>query len=677
MKKVLAVLLCIMMILPTIGTFSSFAYGETIKSLSFNVYDKAEDSIDTIKWFQRDDKYYMFLPSNTDLKNIKVYFNASGEVYVNGTEIKSGEATSVFETANTEYTLTCGTKSYKIVVLCSAEIPAVYITTESGSLNYIHSNKENKEPGNIRIYENGKQTLNSALKQIKGRGNSTWGLEKKPYNIKFDKKTDLFGMGKAKKWTLLANHYDRSLIRNIAAYELAQRIGLPYTCLYQPVDLYINGTYLGNYLVTESVEVGTTRVDINDLEKDNEDANPGVDLETLSTGSVGDQNPGSRKWVNIPNNPENITGGYLLEFDYQNRYNAEISGFETNRGQNVTVKSPELASKAEVEYIAEYYQQAEDALASTSGYNSLGKHYTEYFDMDSFVNMYILEELTQDIDGGQTSFYLCKDKDNDKFYVAPAWDFDNTLGNDRILSEKVTLSLTDPNTWFVNQNYYSRRDDFTWTQSQIECFFTLAYENQADLRAAVRAQWSEFKKVFNDEFVSFCSAWGERIAPSAVMNNIRWNLTSLNYGEAMAKHMDYANRVTTFLVNKRTALDKGFAENAAIIYYNSNGGIGKVVDGTMYLIGDTVKVKSPDYNIYYALEAPSYDVVFNSWNTAADGSGESYKPGDTITFTSDEIHLYAIWKDPFHQDDNHKVSFWQKIVNFFRKIGDWFAKLFR
>ena len=316
MKKVLAVLLCIMMILPTIGAFSSFAYGETIKSLSFNVYDKAEDSIDTIKWFQRNDKYYMFLPSNTDLKNIKVYFNASDEVYVNETEIKSGEATSVFETANTEYTLTCGNQSYKLVVLCSAEIPAVYITTESGSLNYIHSNKENKEPGNIRIYENGKQTLNSALKQIKGRGNSTWGLEKKPYNIKFDKKTDLFGMGKAKKWTLLANHYDRSLIRNIAAYELAQRIGLPYTCLYQPVDLYINGTYLGNYLVTESVEVGATRVDINDLEKDNEDANPGVDLETLSTGSVGDQNPGSRKWVNIPNNPENITGGYLLEFDY-------------------------------------------------------------------------------------------------------------------------------------------------------------------------------------------------------------------------------------------------------------------------------------------------------------------------------------------------------------------------
>ena len=333
--------------------------------------------------------------------------------------------------------------------------------------------------------------------------------------------------------------------------------------------------------------------------------------------------------------------------------------------------------RASIGHCVATYQQAEDALASTSGYNSLGKHYTEYFDMDSFVNMYILEELTQDIDGGQTSFYLCKDKDNDKFYVAPAWDFDNTLGNDRILSEKVTLSLTNPNTWFVNQNYYSRRDDFTWTQSQIECFFTLAYENQADLRAAVRAQWSEFKKVFNDEFVSFCSAWGERIAPSAVMNNIRWNLTSLNYGEAMAKHMDYANRVTTFLVNKRTALDKGFAENAAIIYYNSNGGIGKVVDGTMYLIGDTVKVKSPDYNIYYALEAPSYDVVFDSWNTAADGSGESYKPGDTITFTSDEIHLYAIWKDPFHQDDNHKVSFWQKIVNFFRKIGDWFAKLFR
>ena len=87
------------------------------------------------------------------------------------------------------------------------------------------------------------------------------------------------------------------------------------------------------------------------------------------------------KWINIPNDPVDITGGYLLELEFASRYNDEISGFVSNHGQWVVVKSPEYASEAEVRYIAGLYNEAEEALYSETGYNSIGKHYTDYFEL--------------------------------------------------------------------------------------------------------------------------------------------------------------------------------------------------------------------------------------------------------------------------------------------------------
>ena len=117
----------------------------------------------------------------------------------------------------------------------------MFIETESGSLEAIHADKSHKEKGTIAVFEDGELTVDAKLSSIKGRGNSTWGLPKKPYNIKFEKKTDLFGMGKAKKWSLLASFYDPSFLRNTFIFDLADEIGLFYSSKSKHVDLYING----------------------------------------------------------------------------------------------------------------------------------------------------------------------------------------------------------------------------------------------------------------------------------------------------------------------------------------------------------------------------------------------------------------------------------------------------
>lgn len=109
------------------------------------------------------------------------------------------------------------------------------------------------------------------LEYIRGRGNSTWGVDKKPYKIKLDKKADLLGMGKNKHWVLLANYYDNSLLRNKITYWLGSQLNMPFTPKSEPVDVVMNGEYYGSYFLCEHVRVGKTRVNIDDLEA-NEDA---------------------------------------------------------------------------------------------------------------------------------------------------------------------------------------------------------------------------------------------------------------------------------------------------------------------------------------------------------------------------------------------------------------------
>ena len=138
--------------------------------------------------------------------------------------------------------------------------PTVYVETFDGR----GVNSRNTYVLCQLTYIDGADTLRYDSVEIRGRGNSTWGLAKKPYRIKFAESTRFLGRdrAKARSWTLLANHADKSLIRNALASEVGTFVGQPFTPAARFVDLVLNGTYLGNYQLSDQVNVDKRRVNI-------------------------------------------------------------------------------------------------------------------------------------------------------------------------------------------------------------------------------------------------------------------------------------------------------------------------------------------------------------------------------------------------------------------------------
>ena len=241
--------------------------------------------------------------------------------------------------------------------------------------------------------------------RIKGRGNSTFQHDKKPYKIKFDEKISVLGEGAAKEWTLIANHMDYSLVRNRLAYAVGAAIGLEYTTSANFVDVYLNGEYLGVYLLCEQIETGKNRVDIEDS------------LEVDETG-------------------------YLIELDARAPDEGEegIDYFYSKAAsQPYGIKSPDTEDVAftadRVEFIKNYVDSAYDALLGTD-YSAV----CNYLDVDSFVNGYILDELFKTTDVGFSSFYLYKDAGG-KLFRGPIWDYDLSAGNSIVESAAVPNSI--------------------------------------------------------------------------------------------------------------------------------------------------------------------------------------------------------------------------------------------
>lgn len=294
--------------------------------------------------------------------------------------------------------------------------------------------KSNKATGSMFMMgADGTIVYDGELKQIKGRGNSTWLQAKKPYQIKIDKKTDLLQTGdknnKAKTWVLLTNEADPTLLRNNIVYDLSVAAGLEPGIQSEPVNLFYDGEYRGAYLLCEKVEINDGRIEIADLEGEIETANPDItDFDTLSVSTGKTANGVSYTYCSGITNPPDITGGYLLEMETAIRAVAEKCYFVTKNNNYIVVKSPEYCSKEQMDYIASYYQEFEDTLYHKGIHPTNGKKITDYASMQSMVNCYLINELTKNPDGYRTSTYLYKDAETDVMTFGPIWDYDLSFG---------------------------------------------------------------------------------------------------------------------------------------------------------------------------------------------------------------------------------------------------------
>ena len=235
------------------------------------------------------------------------------------------------------------------------------------------------------ISENGTNLLATSGTEIRGRGNASWNFEKKPYRLKFDKKQSPLGApASAKKWTLISNHGDKTLMRNILAFEVSRRVGQPYTPFCHPVDLIINGEYRGCYQFCDQVEADEDRVPCED--------------------------------------------GYLIEIDAY-AWDEEVM-FASTSGIPVTIKHPDEddITDQQKKFINDYFNKFE-AAALASNFTDVNNGYRKYLDLDSFLRNFIIGEFCANTDAFW-SVYMYKDAADGKLHTGPTWDNDLSFDND-------------------------------------------------------------------------------------------------------------------------------------------------------------------------------------------------------------------------------------------------------
>ena len=172
-------------------------------------------------------------------------------------------------------------------------------------------------------------------------------------------------------------------------------------------------------------------MDIRDLEEENKALNGDVSTAKRS-GKSGLPAAGKSRAYELAQDPEDITGGYLLEMDVGTRAEDATSLFRTKAKNAIVVKSPKYCSVAQMKYISGLVQSFEDAILSDDGTDpSTGTHYTDLIDMASFVTVYMIEEISKEYDANRTSqfFYKPADEQSTKLFAGPLWDFDSCFGN--------------------------------------------------------------------------------------------------------------------------------------------------------------------------------------------------------------------------------------------------------
>lgn len=429
-----------------------FVFAFFVMALSVCAYDIAVQDENGNVYHHDGNKFY--LPSHISPSKVEFLVSEGTSFYYTNADgskvaVKNGQKTDVTPFVNVfndqeVYILTVkidGLDTF-VTMRFANTLPSVYVTTSLGDSYYTgaeyiieHSYKDTgalatvtNNDGSIEFTD----TIGNS--EFKIRGNTTKDYAKKPFQLKLSEKADLFGMGRSKTWILLANYLDQSLLRNSVMYKLGEYLGMQASD-FVSVDLFIDGQYYGIYLLCEKVQISNERLNIHELEKDNNLLNATYNqyATSVTSGNLIDTTILTQySYIEGVVNPDDITGGYLVELD-NNYYKNELCYFTTENGNHYVIKSPEYASREQVEYIARLFAEMEEAIMAEDGYNSLGKHYTEYIDIDSFAAAYIIAELGRNYDAGSSSMYFYKDRDADgvtsKIYKGPLWDCDNTLGN--------------------------------------------------------------------------------------------------------------------------------------------------------------------------------------------------------------------------------------------------------
>jgi len=396
-----------------------------------------------------------------------------------------------------------GSKKTYFVKFTDNGIAALYINTNGTPI----TSKEIYVTGSVKIVTNFKDVSYEGKTEIKGRGNSTWDMPKKPYRIKLDKKAALLGMAENKNWVLLANYADKTLMRNELAFILSRNMGRAFTPNSRYVEVYLNNAYLGSYQLTEQIKEGKGLVDI----------------EEQPDGTT-----------TLPN----LAGGYLIEQDLFAE--GEPVWFKTVKKMPFVIKYPDedKITSQQKDYIKSHFQKFEDALYADN-FTDPVNGYRKYFDVNSYVDFYIVNEVIGNPDAFRST-YMFKKRNDDKIYVGPVWDFDKAANNDNRLGDQVNGLMSnaafEPKIWFKRLMM------------------------DPTFRQRIRARWNEVKpKVM--ALTAAMDPIATKLAVSQVRNFTKWDILNKKSYLELQVNGTYAGELLylkTFLNNHITWLDAKF-----------------------------------------------------------------------------------------------------------------------
>ena len=343
------------------------------------------------------------------------------------------------------------------------KIPHIYIDTDGGvpiveKRVYIDAN--------VRIEGGDKYDDFEARGAIRGRGNSTWTMPKKPYRFKLKEKASLLGLAAEKSWVLLQNYIDPSLMCNAVAMKTGQLLEMPFTHHMIPVDVTLNGEYIGNYMFTEHKEVAENRIDVGE-------------------------------------------GGWLFELD---TYFDEDYRFISNKfGLPVMIQHPDLGKMADGEAQSVFNEMKRDFNALDELIYSESfpdNNYLDYLDADAFVDYLIVYMLTDNEEiNHPKSTYLYKKKGG-KFCMGPIWDFDWAFGYE----------------WSYTHFVEPNRDLF-WSGDKAgrgTVFFSKIMEDAA-MMELFKMEWAKFRGEKYPILVEYIREYAETIRESHANDQKRWN----------------------------------------------------------------------------------------------------------------------------------------------------------
>jgi hypothetical protein len=423
------------------------------------------------------------MPYGSDVTSLRTAFSGDATITVNGETVTNNVANIDF---SDPVTLSIGDTEYTVTISYS-NLPIVYITTPDHV--GITSKDDWIKGGTLTIgnTESGENDLTIGS-SFKGRGNSTWSCPKKPYAIKLDSNSKILGMPKHKRWVLLANYYDNSFMRTSIAFDMSNNSSLAYTPRIKDVEVVLNGKYNGLYTLTEQLKIDKNRVNVGD-------------------------------------------DGFLFEIDARgDETNGDVLFNVSHISNPIVIKDPDVTKDDDNYNYAKSFLTDFDEILFSDEWLDIEEGYTKYIDINSFVDWYLINEISKNNDACFfSSCYMNLNRTIGILSMGPLWDFDLAFGN-------------------VNYNDNDNPEGF-WLKRTI-AWYKRMFEDP-EFVSLVKERFNHFYS-YKDYYTELIKQKYAELEYSAYGDNLVWNriTTSTDYTIVGQTYWDYCTELDNFMTTR-------------------------------------------------------------------------------------------------------------------------------